>query len=71
MPVDNVYCYLLGENAVHAAMSGKTEMVAGLVNNQYVHIPMRMIAQGRKQVDPKGSLWLSVLETTGQPAEMV
>jgi 6-phosphofructokinase 1 len=70
MPVDNVYCYLLGEKAVHAAMSGKTEMVVGLVNNQYVHIPMRLIAQGRKQVDPKGSLWLSVLETTGQPAEM-
>ncbi len=70
MPVDNVYCYLLGENAVHAAMSGRSEMVVGLVNNQYVHIPMRMIAQGRKQVDPNGPLWFSVLETTGQPAEM-
>jgi 6-phosphofructokinase 1 len=70
MPVDSVYCYLLGVHAVHAAMSGRTEAVIGLVNNQYVHIPMALIAKGKKHVDPAGALWFSVLQATGQPKEM-
>ncbi|HRZ86501.1 MAG TPA: ATP-dependent 6-phosphofructokinase [bacterium] len=69
--IDSVYCYMLGEYAVHAAMSGRTEMVVGLVNNAFVHIPMAMIAAGRKRVEPHGPLWLSVIEATGQPPEML
>jgi len=67
---DSVYCYMLGQYAVHAAMSGRTEMVVGPVNNAFVHIPMAMIADGRKQVNPHGPLWLSVIESTGQPPIM-
>lgn len=70
IPVDSVYCYMLGAHAVHAGMAGKTEMVIGLVNNSYVHIPMKMVAEGRRRVDPQSSLWLSVLESTGQPPAM-
>ena len=69
-PGDSVYCFMLGEYAVHAAMAGKTEMVVGLLNNSYVHIPMAMIAEGRKRVEPHGPLWLSVIESTGQPPVM-
>ena len=69
-PTDSVYCYMLGEHAVHAGMSGKTEAVIGLVNNTLVHVPMSMIAQGRRQVKPDGPLWFSVLESTGQPPLM-
>lgn len=69
-PVDSAYCFTLGENAVHAAMAGKTNMVMGLRNNCYVHFPMALIAKGRKQVDPHSHVWLSVLEATGQPADM-
>lgn len=69
-PVDSVYCFMLGEYAVHAGMSGRTEMVVGLVNNAYVHIPMTMVAEGRRQVDPHSPLWLSVIESTGQPPAM-
>jgi len=71
IPVDSYYCLRLGQHAVHAAMSGRTKMVVGLRHNQYVHFPMELIASGRRQVDPTSDLWLSVLEATGQPAEMV
>ncbi|HNX91225.1 MAG TPA: ATP-dependent 6-phosphofructokinase [Candidatus Omnitrophota bacterium] len=68
-PIDSIYCYSLGKNAVHAAMSGKTKLVVGMVHNEFVHIPMSLITRGRRKVDHKGELWFSVLECTGQPAE--
>jgi 6-phosphofructokinase 1 len=64
---DSAYCFMLGKNAVHAAMSGRTQVVVGLVHNIDVHIPMKLITHGRRQVDPNGSLWSSVLESIGQP----
>lgn len=64
---DSAYCFMLGKNAVHAAMSGRTQVVVGLVHNIDVHIPMKLITRGRKHVDPDGSLWSSVLESSGQP----
>ncbi|MDP3920518.1 MAG: ATP-dependent 6-phosphofructokinase [Candidatus Omnitrophota bacterium] len=67
---DSVYCFRLGQHAAHAAMSGRTKMVVGMRHRQYVHIPMSLIAKGRKQVDPHSDIWVSVLEATGQPAEM-
>jgi 6-phosphofructokinase 1 len=66
--VDSVYCLRLGQNAVHAAMSGRTKMVVGKRHNHYVHLPMTIMAKGRQQVDPNSDIWLSVLEATGQPA---
>jgi 6-phosphofructokinase 1 len=47
-------------------MAGKTGMLIGHWNNQFVHVPMKVIANQRKNVDPKGSLWRSALEATGQ-----
>ena len=38
-PTDSVYCERLGNNAVHAAMSGKTRVLIGMVNNEFVHLP--------------------------------
>jgi 6-phosphofructokinase 1 len=63
---DRVFCNFLGRNAVHAGMAGKTSMLIGHWNNQFVHVPMKLIAQKRKNVSPKGSLWRSTLEATGQ-----
>ncbi|MBW2429432.1 MAG: ATP-dependent 6-phosphofructokinase [Deltaproteobacteria bacterium] len=63
---DRVFCNFLGRNAVHAGMAGKTSMLIGHWNNQFVHVPMKLIAQKRKNVNPKGSLWRSTLEATGQ-----
>ncbi len=63
---DRVFCNFLGRNSVHAGMAGKTSMLIGHWNNQFVHVPMEVIAGQRKSVDPKGSLWRSALEATGQ-----
>ena len=66
-PYDSVYCIRLAHNAVHAAMSGRTEMIVGRWNARFVHVPMTLAVRQRNQVDPNGDLWMSVLESTGQP----
>jgi 6-phosphofructokinase 1 len=66
-PYDSVYCVRLAQAAVHAAMSGRTEMVVGRWRRRFVHIPMVLAVSKRNQVDPHGDLWMSVLEATGQP----
>jgi 6-phosphofructokinase 1 len=63
---DRVFCNFLGRNAVHAGMAGKTSMLIGRWNNQFVHVPMKLITKKRKNVNPRGSLWRSALEATGQ-----
>ncbi|MFO7749360.1 MAG: ATP-dependent 6-phosphofructokinase, partial [Desulfobacteraceae bacterium] len=63
---DSVFCGFLGRDAVHAGMAGKTKLLISHWNNRYVHIPMAASAGKRKYVDPKGKLWQSVLEATGQ-----
>ncbi len=68
-PADSVYCWRLAQNAVHAAMCGKTEMVIGLYHGRIVHVPMHQTISDRKCVNPEGELWLSVLESTGQPRQ--
>jgi 6-phosphofructokinase 1 len=66
-PTDSVYCARLGANAVHAAMSGRTGCVVGLVNHRLVHVPIELATQYRNRVKAASPLWRDVLETTGQP----
>ncbi|MBW1896737.1 MAG: ATP-dependent 6-phosphofructokinase [Deltaproteobacteria bacterium] len=70
-PRDSAFCLLLGHNAVHAAMAGRTNMVAGFWKGQFTHVPVRLTVSERKQIDPKGRLWGNVLSCTGQPREMI
>jgi 6-phosphofructokinase 1 len=63
---DRVFCNFLGRNAVHAGMAGKTDLLIGNWNNHFVHVPMKLLAGKRKHVDPRGMLWRSALEATGQ-----
>jgi len=63
---DRVYCSFLGRDAVHAGMAGKTKLLIGRWNNQFVHLPMGASAGKRKKVEQRGKLWLSVLGATGQ-----
>jgi len=65
---DSLYCGNLGQNAVHAAMAGKTDMMVSLWNDRYVHIPLKSAILKRKQVNLKSRFWMSVLESTGQPS---
>ena len=65
-PHDSIYCAHLAQNAVHAAMAGKTGVAMGCWRGHYVHVPIGLAVGGRKQVDPKGDLWHSLIEATGQ-----
>jgi len=67
---DSVFCLLLGHNAVHAGMAGRTNMVVGYWNGEYTHVPIPLATSRRKQIDPDGRLWSSVLASTGQPRAM-
>lgn len=67
---DSMYCGALGQYAVHAGMAGKTGMLVGLMNDEYVHIPLKLIRSGNR-VDPGGNIWMRVLEATGQPPSMI
>ncbi len=69
-PQDNVYCSRLAQQAVHAAMAGKTGMLVGRWHGSYVHLPLDLVTHGRRKVDPHGELWHAVLESTGQPANL-
>jgi 6-phosphofructokinase 1 len=70
-PADSIYCERLGNAAAHAAMAGKTNVVIGLVNNKYVHVPIKAAIAQRRHVDPEGNLWRDMLDATQQPAQMV
>lgn len=65
---DSVFCGFLGRDAVHAGMAGKTKLLVSFWNDHYVHVPMDASAGKRKNLDPNGRLWQSVLEATGQDA---
>lgn len=69
-PSDSIFCADLARAAVHAGMAGKTSMVVGMWNTILTHVPLRLAISRRKTVDPRGSLWLSVIEATGQPLNM-
>ena len=64
---DSAYCVLLGHNAVHAGMTGRTEMVVSFWRNEFTHLPIPMAISQRKKIDPEGLLWNSVIASTGQP----
>jgi 6-phosphofructokinase 1 len=65
---DSAFCLLLGHSAVHAGMSGRTNMVVSFWNHQFVHVPIALAVSERKTIDPDGALWSSVISSTGQPA---
>jgi 6-phosphofructokinase 1 len=69
-PPDSAFCLMLGHNAVHAGMAGRTNMVAGYWKGEFTHVPISAAVSKRKEIDPKDKLWTGVLSSTGQPREM-
>ena len=67
---DSIYCGALGQYAVHAGMAGKTAMLVGMVNAQFVHLPLKEVSAGSR-VDMRGSQWTRVIEATGQPLSFI
>lgn len=64
---DSILCDLFARHAVHAAMAGKTGLVIGYLHNQFIHVPIELLASREKRMDPKGFAWRAVLAATGQP----
>ena len=64
---DQLFCARLAQNAVHAAMAGRTGMLIGYWHGRMTHVPFHAIS-GRQKINPAGELWFNVLESTGQPA---
>jgi 6-phosphofructokinase 1 len=71
IPSDSIYCAILGQNAVHAAMAGKTGMIIGSWNDRYTHVPIEAVIKERKTIDPDSMFWLHVVANTGQPLKMI
>jgi 6-phosphofructokinase 1 len=67
---DAIFCMQLAQNAVHAGMAGKTNVMIGLWHGQFTHVPIPLATSRRKQVSPEDPLWLSVIEATGQPTHI-
>lgn len=67
---DSMYCLRLGNNAVHAAMAGCTNMIVGMHHDRLVHMPINMIGD-RKTIEPNGWFWQTILQATHQPSSMV
>lgn len=67
---DSKFCNLLAQNAVHAALAGRTDFIVGFWNDQFTLIPIPMAVKKRKKIDVEGELWWNVLEATGQPISM-
>jgi 6-phosphofructokinase 1 len=68
---DSKFCSLLAQNAVHAAMAGKTDFVVGNWNDQFTLLPIPTAVSERKKINIEGELWWNIIEATGQPESMV
>jgi 6-phosphofructokinase 1 len=64
---DRILSDQMARYAVHAAMAGNTDMLIGMCNNQFIHVPIPVAIAQPKTVELEGDLWTSVLLTTGQP----
>lgn len=67
---DALHCARLAQNAVHAAMAGRTALLIGYWHGQMTHVPLAALRGERRTVNPNGELWWTVLESTGQPLKI-
>ena len=65
---DAILCDQFARHAAHAAMAGKTGLVIGQLHDEFVHVPIELLATQTKRVDPESALWRSALAATGQAA---
>lgn len=64
--IDSTFCLHLAQHAVHAAMAGMTDVVVGNWHGYFTYVPTTLATIRRRQIDPQGQLWQSVLLTTRQ-----
>jgi len=64
---DAIFCGRLAEDAVHAAMAGKTGMMISSWLNRVTHVPLQSVTKGRNKISLDSSFWRNVVNSTGQP----
>jgi len=65
---DSIYCSVLAQNAVHAAMAGYSGITVGKVHEKFVYLPIYTITKQKgKRVDTGGRWFLRLAHSTGQP----
>ena len=69
-PNDSLFCNRLAQDAVHAAMNGKTDFVVGNWDAEFILLPIPMAVKERKMIDLESDFWGSVLGTTRQPISL-
>ena len=65
--LDSQYCLALAQHAVHAGMSGSTDVMIGYWNQHFTQVPLPLVTSQRKQLTPGSDVWQQVLSATGQP----
>ena len=63
---DRVFCSRMAQNAVHAAMAGKTSMLIGFWHGEMTHVPFSALNHRIKKINPNGAFWFTVIESTTQ-----
>ena len=66
-PVDEEFCVMLSQMAVHSAMRGKTNMSIAYIGGTFVNLPLSKL-QGRKHVDLDSDMYKALLSNNGQKA---
>ncbi|XP_042498974.1 ATP-dependent 6-phosphofructokinase 5, chloroplastic-like [Macadamia integrifolia] len=64
---DAILCTVLGQNAVHGAFAGYSDITVGLCNTHYVYLPIPEVITSPRCVDPNSRMWHRCLTSTGQP----
>lgn len=64
---DQIFCDLLGSRAVDSALAGYTDVMTSEWNKSFVLVPLELVANRTKRIDPKGFFWKQVTTNTGQP----
>ena len=61
---DAVFCAMLAQNAAHAAMAGKTDVMVGHWAGDFTHVPIALATRQRKKIDLHTPLWSCVQSLT-------
>jgi len=64
---DIIYAERLGDLAVDNALAGYTGFMISQWQNHYVLVPLPLVINIRRRIDPKGVFWREVVASTGQP----
>jgi 6-phosphofructokinase 1 len=65
---DHIYCRVLASNAVDAAFSAFSGIIVGEVLNHFCYLPIPIITQAVRRVDPAGAAWRATRSSMGQPS---